>query len=128
MPAPDEFDSDVERKFSEKWGAERRDGWTLERESEPLIRDQHLFFPDFVFRHESGKTVLAEIIGYWTPEYLAEKRCTLERFQDERLILILRESAAAQFADLPFPTIVYKTALKLEPVIDALAAVGWQAQ
>jgi len=124
VPTPDEFDSDVERKFSEKWGIEPRDGWTLERESEPLIRDQHLFFPDFVFRHESGKTVLAEIIGYWTSDYLAEKRRTLERFQDERLLLILRESAAAQFADLPFPIITYKSALKLEPVMQALATVS----
>lgn len=124
VPAPDEFDSDVERKFSAKWGTEPRDGWILERESEPLIRGQHLFFPDFVFRHESGKTVLAEVIGFWTPEYLAEKRRTLERFQDERLLLILRESAAEQFADLPFPMITYKTCPKLEPVMQILAAAG----
>ncbi len=124
VPTPDEFDSDLERKFAGKWGAEPRDGWTLERESEPLIRGQHLFFPDFVFRHETGKRVLAEIIGYWTPEYLAKKRSTLERFQDERLLLIVRESAAAQFSDLPFPIITYKSAIKLEPVMNVLAAMN----
>lgn len=123
VPTPEEFDSHVERKFAEKWGTKPREGWTLERESEPLIQGQHLFFPDFVFRHENGRTVLAEIIGYWTPKYLAEKRRTLERFQDKHLLLILRESTAAHFTDLPFPTITYKNGLKLEPVMEALAAV-----
>jgi uncharacterized protein len=123
VPAPEEFDSDLERKFAEKWGVTPREGWTLERESEPLIEGQNLFFPDFVFRHESGKTVFAEIIGYWTEEYLAAKRRTLERFQDKHLLLILRESTAAKFTDLPFQTITYKNGLKLEPVLAALAEV-----
>lgn len=122
-PTPQEFDSDVERKFAEKWGAPPREGWTLERESEPLVQGQHLFFPDFVFRHESGKAVFAEIIGYWTDEYLAGKRRTLERFQDKHLLLILRESTAAKFTDLPFRTVTYKNGLKLEPVLAALAEV-----
>jgi len=120
VPPPEEFDSDVERKFAEKWGATPRQGWKLERESEPLVQGQHIFFPDFVFRHESGETVIAEIVGYWTQKYLAEKRLTLERFQDRRILLLLRESTAAQFGDLPFPTITYKNGLKLEPIIEAL--------
>lgn len=125
VPSPEEFDSDVERKFAEKWGPNARDGWTLERESEPLVQGQHIFFPDFVFRHESGRTVFAEIVGYWTQKYLAEKRLTLERFKDQRLLLILRESVTTQFGDLPFPTITYKKGLKIEPVIEALARVNY---
>jgi predicted nuclease of restriction endonuclease-like RecB superfamily len=123
VPTPEEFDSDVERKFAEKWGAAPREGWTLERESEPLIQGQHLFFPDFVFRHESGHAVFTEIIGYWTDEYLAEKRRTLERFQDKHLLLILRESTASKFTDLPLQTVTYKNGIKLEPVLAALATV-----
>src|SRR6185312_11900129 len=114
-------DSDVERKFAEKWGKAPRSGWVLERESEVLVEHQHVFFPDFVFRHESGVTVLAEIVGYWTERYIADKRRTLERFQDRRLLLILQESAAKHFGELPIPTITYKNGLKLEPVMEALA-------
>jgi len=121
VPPPEEFDSDLERKFAEKWGGSPRRGWTLERESEVMIKNQHVFFPDFVFRHESGVTVLAEIVGYWTERYITEKRSTLERFQDRHLLLIVRESAARHFSDLPFPTIAYKNGLKLEPVMEALA-------
>lgn len=123
VPPPEEFDSDVERKFAEKWGPTSRDGWTLERESEPLVQGQHCFFPDFVFRHENGKTVFAEIVGYWTQKYLIEKRLTLERFQDQCLLLILRESSALQFGDLSFPTVTYKNGVQLEPVMEALSRV-----
>lgn len=119
VPAPEEFDSDLERKFAENWGVTPRQGWMLERESEPLVDGQHLFFPNFVFRHESGKIVFAEIIGYWTQENLAEKRRTLVRFQDKHLLLILRESTASKYTDLSFPTITYKNGRKLEPVLAA---------
>ena len=35
-----------------------------------LHRGQKVFVPDFVFRHSDGRTVLIEIVGFWTPEYL----------------------------------------------------------
>ncbi|WP_146848381.1 DUF790 family protein [Brevifollis gellanilyticus] len=84
------------------------------------LHGQHVFFPDFVFRHEGGKTVFAETVGYWTPQYLAEKRVTLERFKDRSLLLIVRASATEHFADMSLATATYKTAVKTEPVIEAL--------
>lgn len=29
---------------------------------------QKVFVPDFVFRHDDGRTVLLKIVGFWTPE------------------------------------------------------------
>ena len=65
------------RRTSRRNGAEARDGWTLVREGEVLHEGQKVFVPDFVFRHDDGRVVLMEIIGFWTPEYLEAKAATL---------------------------------------------------
>jgi len=115
-----DFDSELERRFAEKWGAARRNGWFLQHESEPRFVAQKAFFPDFVFEHEDGARVLLEIVGYWTPEYLSSKRDTLRQFVDEPLLLAVREDAAPHFGDLGFPVVTFKSSLKLEPLLAAL--------
>ena len=120
LKALPEFDSALEKGFTEKWGVPPREGWTLERESEPRFIAQKAFFPDFTFRHETGVKLLFEVIGHWTPEYLAAKRRTLEQFSDEPLLLAVKEDSAKSFGDLGMPVVAFKTALKIEPVLVAL--------
>ncbi|HEY8834622.1 MAG TPA: DUF790 family protein, partial [Chthoniobacterales bacterium] len=115
-----EFDSELERKFAGKWGAGPRNGWSLKRESEPRFHGQKAFFPDFAFEHEDGMKVLFEIVGYWTPEYLRNKRDTLRDFLEEPLLLAMRDEAADDFDALGLPVVRFKSSLKLEPVIAAL--------
>lgn len=119
LPPPEEFDSSVEQAFSEKFG-QARDGWTLHREAEILHEGQTAFVPDFVFRHEDGAEVLFEIVGFWTPEYLAHKRETLRRFRGKRILLAVSEPLVRKDIPIPGEVLVYKTALKIEPVIEAL--------
>lgn len=123
LPAPETFDSQVEQAFAEKWGGERRDGWLLEREAEILHAGQKIFVPDFVFRHEDGRTVLMEIVGFWTPEYLQAKMQTLQAFRDRRILLAVPESTSKALAELPEPgtVISYKSALKIKDVLDRLS-------
>ncbi|MGC4122721.1 MAG: DUF790 family protein [Myxococcales bacterium] len=122
LPAPEEFDSSVEEAFAKKFGEERRDGWKLERESEVLHEGQTVFVPDFVLRHEDGTEVLLEIVGFWTPEYLAAKRETLRRFGPCRRHFLVAVAAAnvKEGAAIPDGFLTYKTVLKLEPVLEAL--------
>ncbi len=115
-----DFDSDVEKHFSETWGCEARDGWILKHESEPQFIGQRAFFPDFTFEHETGVRVLFEIIGHWKPEYVSKKRDTLIQFRTKTLLLAIEEKISANFTDLGIPTVNYKKSLKLEPIIDAL--------
>ena len=68
LPAPEEFDSDIESEFAGKWGDGPREGWTLSRESDILHSGQKVFLPDFTFQHTNGRRVLLEIIGFWTAE------------------------------------------------------------
>jgi hypothetical protein len=119
LPPADEFDSTVEEAFAAKFGPER-DGWRLIREGEVLHQGQSAFVPDFVFRHQDGTQVLMEIVGFWTPEYLASKRQTLRQFREHHVLIALPERFVREDAAVGENVILYKTALKLQPVLEAL--------
>ncbi len=116
----EEFDSSIESSFAKKWGSERRDGWLLQHENEILWKGQRSFIPDFSFSHEDGRKVLFEIAGYWTPEYESAKRETLRMFSDAAIILAVPSASADNYGDLGVPLIVYKSGIKVEPVLEAL--------
>lgn len=119
LPPPEEFDSRVEEGFARRWG-EERDGWSLHREGEVLHRGQKVFVPDFVLRHRDGRSVLLEIVGFWTPEYLQAKAQTLRAFKEHKLLLAVARPASRYMPDLPLETIHYKTALRPEAVLARL--------
>jgi hypothetical protein len=120
LPPPEEFDSSVERRFAMSWGEAPRDGWTLIREGEVLVHLQTTFVPDFVFRHDSGRRVLLEIVGFWTPEYLRGKRERLHTFADAEILLAVAARNAVGLGDLAADAIVYRTALRVEDVLQRL--------
>lgn len=120
IPTPDDFDSDVESAFAERWGTAPRDGWSLIREGEVLHSGQKVFVPDFVFQHQDGRRCLLEIIGFWTPEYLQAKMATLQAFAEHPILIAVAENAATQLPELPARAIRYKTALALKDVLGAL--------
>ena len=96
----------------------------LLREARVLHEGQTTFVPDFVFQHSSGVEVLFEIVGFWTPEYLAAKRETLARFRSTRILLAVPERHERSLAMIrrgQAGLVVCKTRIKLEPVLEALA-------
>jgi uncharacterized protein len=120
LPPPEEFDSIVEEAFARKFG-EEREGWRLLRESEIIHEGQRVFVPDFTFRHRDGVEALLEIVGFWTPEYLAAKRQTIARFRKHRILLAVPKRQIREEAQLGPEVIVYATRLKIEPVLEALS-------
>lgn len=125
LPAPEEFDSQVEASFATEWGDQPRDGWRLERESEILHRGQKTFLPDFVFQRDDGTRVFLEVVGFWTPEYLQAKAESLLLFADQPLLLAVAKSTLADLPCLPCPIIPYGSSLKVEAVLAQLHA-SWQ--
>jgi len=121
LPPPEEFDSALEESLARKFGPER-DGWRLMREGEILHEHQTTFIPDFTFRHEDGTEVFLEIVGFWTPEYLARRRETLRRFRRHRILIAVPESSLRAGATITENVLVYKTVLKLPPLMAALEA------
>jgi uncharacterized protein len=118
----EKFDSTVEEKFAERWGQQARNGWRLERESEILWKEQHTFCPDFVFIHEDGRRVMMEICGFWTPEYVKQKRTSLTVFKESRILLAVPEELAKEYTDLGVPLVTYKGSLLLPPILEALTS------
>ncbi len=123
LPPPDEFDSQIEEDFAQKWGTESLEGWTLEREGEVLYSGQKVFVPDFVFRHADDRVVLMEVIGFWTPEYLEAKAATLRAFGQHAILLCVADPLREKLPDLALNAISFKTTLKVKDVLARLEAV-----
>ena len=122
LPSPDEFDSTLEESFAKKFGPQRN-GWQLIREGEILHVRQKTFVPDFTFRHKDATEVLLEIVGFWTPEYLAHRRSTLQQFRHHRILIAVPEKSLRAGVNIGKNVLVYKTALKLTPLMEILERI-----
>ena len=122
LPAPDEFDSALEESFAKKFGPQRN-GWHLIREGDILHDRQKTFVPDFTFRHEDGTQILMEIVGFWTPEYLEHRRQTLRQFRHHKILIAVPEKSIRDGARIGENVLVYKTTLKLGPLIETLERI-----
>jgi predicted nuclease of restriction endonuclease-like RecB superfamily len=119
LPPPREFDSGMEETFARRWG-DKREGWSLEREGDFLHQGQKVFVPDFVLRHDDGRAVFLEIVGFWTPEYLQAKFQTLRAFGNQPILVAVAGPAGRQMADLPAGAIRFKSTLRPEVVLERL--------
>jgi len=99
---PRRFDSRVEERFARDFGR-LAPGWAIVREPEPIDAEGHLFFPDFAIhpRSDPGRRWLVEIVGFWTPEYLARKLEQLRRARVSNLVVCIDEERNVGDGDLP---------------------------
>jgi uncharacterized protein len=100
--APRAFDSELERRFARDLKKAAPD-WDLVREPEPVRAGGTIIFPDFLLRHriDTSRRFLIELIGFWTPEYLARKLNLLRAADVSGLILCLNEDRRCAEGDLP---------------------------
>jgi len=124
LDPPEDFDSGVEEAFAQKWGDQKREGWSLIREGGIMHRGQKVFVPDFVFRHEDGREIPMEVIGFWTTEYLQEKVETLRLFRDQPILLAVGQAGAKRISGLPKETIFFKESLIVKHVLSGLKEVS----
>ena len=123
VPPAELFDSSLEENFAAKWGDEPREGWRMVREGEVLFRNQKVFVPDFLFVHESGRRVLMEVIGFWTPEYLAAKQSTILTFSNHQILLAIADSLEWPLAtgtEESEAVVRYKTTIKVSAILGRL--------
>jgi predicted nuclease of restriction endonuclease-like RecB superfamily len=121
VPAPALFDSKLEEAFARKFGQER-DGWRLRREAVILEAGGAHIVPDFAFTHADGTEVVLEIVGYWTPEYLAEKLARLGRVRAPHLLVAVPRARALAPGALPAQVLWFKSAIKLTDLLPRLEA------
>lgn len=117
---PAEFDSGLEAAIARRFGAERA-GWRLIREGAVLpLGGGRLLVPDFVFRHADGTEVALEIVGYWTPEYLADKLRRLAATRDVNLVVAVPQPLAVRAGRLPAVVLPFKRRLLLRDLLPRL--------
>lgn len=87
---PRRFDSRIEERFARDFARIARD-WAIVREPAPIDAGGHLFFPDFAVhpRLDPARRWFVEIVGFWTPEYLANKLERLRRARVSNLVLCI---------------------------------------
>jgi hypothetical protein len=117
---PAEFDSRLEAAIARKFGPERA-GWRLIREGAVLpLGGGRLLVPDFVFRHADDTEVALEIVGYWTPEYLADKLRRLAAVRGVNLVVAVPRPLAVRAGRLPAAVLLFKRRLLLRDLLPRL--------
>jgi uncharacterized protein len=114
--APRRYDSLLEERFAREF---RRlaPAWDVIREPEPIMTASTLIFPDFALQHRSDPTRrwLLEIVGFWTPDYVARKLALYRSACLPRLILCIDEDRNCAETDLPSGARVVRYRRRVEP-------------
>lgn len=114
--APRQYDSGIEERFAREFRKLARE-WDLVREPEPISADGTLIFPDFALQHRANPTRrwLLEIVGFWTPEYVARKLARYRSARLPNLILCIDEERNCSNADLPPSARVVRFRRRVDP-------------
>lgn len=124
---PRRFDSQVEERFARDLCRVAPD-WTIVREPEAIAAGTHLFFPDFALhrRLEPDRRWLVEIVGFWTPEYLATKLRRLREADVRNLVVCVDQDRNVGAGDLPDAARIVRYRRRVDPLA-VLAAIGAHA-
>jgi predicted nuclease of restriction endonuclease-like RecB superfamily len=121
---PVAFDSTLEERFAR---AIRRaaPGWHVIRDPEPLVADDGLVFPDFalVDRDDGSRRWLVEIVGFWTPAYIARKLAAYRAVDVPNLVLCMDARHGCGPGELPAGVRVVWFRRRIDPKA-VLAAMG----
>ena len=99
--SPRRYDSALEERFARDFRRIAPE-WDVVREPEPVSAGSTLVFPDFALQHRrDDRRWLVEIVGFWTPQYVARKLALLRSARLANLILCVDETRNCADADLP---------------------------
>ncbi len=116
------FDSGVEADFATRFQSLDLD-WRLVREPDPIPAGEHVVVPDFAFDWRHGDfRVYFEIMGFWTPEYVAKKLSRLADVDDVEMLVAVDESLGVgeEIEARDHRAIPYSGRVRLKDVRDAL--------
>jgi predicted nuclease of restriction endonuclease-like RecB superfamily len=113
---PRRYDSRLEERFARDFRRLSPD-WDVLREPEPVTAGGTLIFPDFALhhRHDSTRRWLLEIVGFWTPDYVARKLALYRSVRLPNLILCLDEARNCATQDLPSAAQVVRFRRRVDP-------------
>ena len=114
--APPQHDSQIEERFAREFRRLAPE-WDVVREPEPIHADGSLIFPDFSLqcRANPARRWLLEIVGFWTPDYVARKLAHYRSARLSNLILCIDEERNCAHADLPASARVVRFRRSVDP-------------
>ena len=118
------YDSGVESDFAARFDALELD-WELRREPDLLETGSSVMIPDFAFDYRYGSfRVYFEIMGFWTPEYVAKKLDQLKDVEDVELVVAVDDSLGVgeEITARDHRAISYTGRVRLKNVVDVLRA------
>jgi predicted nuclease of restriction endonuclease-like RecB superfamily len=107
------YDNPVKEKLSNAW-ARFESEWRLEASGEIINLGAGTLIPDFVLRHEGGRAVYLEILGFWTPQHLKKRLLELEESGFRNYLIAAWEELRGSREPLvtePPHTIIFKRSL-----------------
>jgi hypothetical protein len=116
------YENPVREKLLQAW-ARFESEWKLEASGEIINLGASAFIPDFVLRHDDGRAIYLEILGFWTPPHLKER---LQEFAGsgfrDFLLAAWEELRGSRepLVNVPPHTIIFKRSL--DPATVELAA------
>jgi uncharacterized protein len=114
--APRQHDSRIEERFAREF-RKLAPAWDVVREPEPINADGTLIFPDFALqcRANPARRWLLEIVGFWTPDYVARKLARYRSARLSNLILCIDEERNCTNAELPAKARVVRFRRRVDP-------------
>ncbi|MFH1431904.1 MAG: DUF790 family protein [archaeon] len=107
------FDSAPEEKLY-GFFSENRQSWDIKREPEPIITENFLYIPDFVYFRSKSK-VYVEVMGYYTEHYQKKKIDKLKSLKDRgdiQMIIIANsvydDEIKREIEDIGYPVVYFK--------------------
>ncbi|GAB6877796.1 DUF790 family protein [Halorubrum gandharaense] len=116
------FDSGVEADFAARFRGLDLD-WTLVREPEPLETGTSVMIPDFAFDYAHADfRLFFEVMGFWTPEYVAKKLDQLADVEDVDLLVAVDESLGVgeAVAARDHRVVTYSGTVRVKEIVDVL--------
>lgn len=123
--APRQYDSRLEERFAREFRRAAPD-WDIVREPEPIAAGDTLIFPDFAVRRRlnPGPRWLLEIVGFWTPDYVARKLGLYHKARVANLILCIDEARNCAGADIPTGARIVRFRRRVDPAAVLCAITG----
>lgn len=123
---PDRFDSKAEHALYD--GLLRHGGaWQVTREPAPLRSGDSWFFPDFLATHaETDLAIWIELVGFWTPAYLARKRALMSRSHGHPVLYLVDETLGLDATALAgdAEVLLFRRRCQAKAVVKALARLA----
>ncbi|MEF8882117.1 MAG: DUF790 family protein [Halapricum sp.] len=118
------FDSDIERTLARKWERANTE-WELKREDDVFDLGDEVMIPDFAIEHPDGRRAILEIVGFWTPEYLASKLAKIRQVDADNFVVAVSERldcADEDFGDAADRVLWFKSGIHVYDVVELAEA------